>query len=149
MTKTCGLPAHIFNSVLFCILMQIFACYSGWAISVPLFYWYISSSVRDLSSFYVVARDVSKTKNACKFLSLCFALFSKVRYYTLLSIFNAYTVENYYRTKTTEHCRKVPISKIQTTDNSKKIWRSLILRIIEVWLYLKVSFWSQTIHFEI
>ena len=49
---------------------------------------------RDLLPFYVVARDVNKTKNTCKFISLCFALFSKVRYDILLSIFNAYTVEN-------------------------------------------------------
>ena len=32
------------------------------------FYWYISSSVRDLLSFYVVAQDVNKTKNKCKFI---------------------------------------------------------------------------------
>ena len=47
-----------------------------------------------LLSFYVVARDVSTTKNTCKVISLYFALYSKVRYDTLLSIFNAYTVEN-------------------------------------------------------
>ena len=116
----------------YCILMQIFACYSREPFLSRFFYWYISSSVRDKLSFYVVARDVNKTKNTCKFTSLCFALFLKVRYDTLLSIFNAYTVENYYRTKTTEHFRKLPISKIRTTDNSKKIWRSLTLRIIEV-----------------
>ena len=30
------------------------------------FYWYISSSVRDLLSFYVVARDVNKTNKRAK-----------------------------------------------------------------------------------
>ena len=40
--------------------------------------------------------------------------------------------------KTTEHFWKVAISKIRTTDNSKKIWRSLTLRIFQVWLYVQL-----------
>ena len=113
----------------YCILMQIFACYSR----EPFLSGFIIGTLIRQSEIIVIIRCCagrSKSENTRKFTSLCFPLFSKVRYDTLLSIFNI--VENYYRTKTTEHCRKVPISKIRTTDNSKKIWQSLTLRIIEV-----------------
>ena len=72
-TKTCGLLAHVINSVLIA-----FWCRSLLATPVshfcPASYWYISSSVRVLLSFYVV---VSKTKNTCKFISLYFALLQR------------------------------------------------------------------------
>ena len=53
-TKACGLPAHIFNSV-----RIAFGCRSLLATPVShfcpaSFYWYIRSSARDLLSFYVV-----------------------------------------------------------------------------------------------
>ena len=41
--------------------------------------------------------------------------------------------------KASELFRKLPFSIIRTTDYSKGFWRSLALRIIEVWLYISGS----------
>ena len=55
-----------------------------------------------------------------------------------LIIFNAdVPITSTILNKKSEHIRKLPISEIQTSDNSKEFLQSLALRIIEVLLYIE------------
>ena len=63
-----------------------------------------------------------------------------------LIIFNAdVPITSTILNKKSEHIRKLPISEIRTSDNSKEFLLSLALRIIEVLLYLHAFAFPPTI----